>query len=59
VLSRAGSFLLGPGQSQAVVITFTPLAEGGFAGNLLIQSTDLAQPSASVLVVGEGTAPSR
>jgi DNA-binding beta-propeller fold protein YncE len=53
VLSGAGRFVLGPGQSQAVVIRFTPAAEGGFAGNLLIQSTDIEQPTVNVLVVGQ------
>jgi streptogramin lyase len=55
VLSGAGRFVLGPGQSQAVVISFTPTAAGGFAGNLAIQSTDIEQPTVNVLVVGEGT----
>jgi DNA-binding beta-propeller fold protein YncE len=54
VLSGAGRFVLGPGQSQAVVISFTPTAAGGFAGNLAIQSTDIEQPTVNVLVVGEG-----
>jgi outer membrane protein assembly factor BamB len=57
VVSGGGRFVLGPGQSQAVAIRFTPRTVGGFAGNLVIQSTDLAQPTVKVLVVGEGTGP--
>jgi DNA-binding beta-propeller fold protein YncE len=57
VVSGGGRFVLGPGQSQAVAIRFTPRTEGAFAGSLRIECNDLARPTVHVLVVGEGTGP--
>jgi DNA-binding beta-propeller fold protein YncE len=57
ILAGGGPFVLGPGQSKAVVIAFTPVAEGKVISTLVILSTDVDQPGVYVQIEGEGRDP--
>src|SRR5206468_168077 len=57
ILAGGGPFVLGPGQSKAVVIAFTPVAVGKVITTLVITSTDVEQPGVYVQIEGEGTDP--
>ena len=51
----SGSFTIGAGSSQNLIVTFGPTAEGGLIGGLSIESNDPDQPTSSVSLSGTGT----
>ena len=51
----SGSFTIGAGSSQNLIVTFEPTAEGGLIGGLSIESNDPDQPTSSVSLSGTGT----
>ncbi len=52
-----GSFMLNPGETETINVTFAPSAEGAIAGNIDVASTDADENPISVAVSGNGTAP--
>ncbi|RMF57763.1 MAG: choice-of-anchor B family protein [Calditrichaeota bacterium] len=51
------SFSLHPGESQTVEVSFTPLSEGNYEGELYIFSSDPVADSLTVLLSGVATTP--
>ena len=51
------SFILDPGQHQAVLVTLTPSLTGPISGNLTISSDDPDEPQVTVSLQGEGLIP--
>ncbi|MEW6756305.1 MAG: choice-of-anchor D domain-containing protein, partial [Candidatus Latescibacterota bacterium] len=48
------SFTLAPGRSQRVTVTFSPAAEGTYAGTLTVRSNDVEQPRLEIRLSGRG-----
>jgi len=51
------SYMISPNSSETYDLTFSPAAEQTYSGNIVITSSDTANPSTNIAVSGEGTAP--
>src|SRR5690606_12654824 len=53
----SGSFMLNPGESETIMVTFAPSATGAIAGTISVDSSDPDEDPITVAVDGNGTPP--